>query len=263
VHKGKTEKAQRFFLSEKFTLFRVLRMRYPIVVSFVLLAILVSLLTQPLGSSAAGAPNETSAPPSPTTAQVTPPPKGTVANQASGENPDVNDGSLGTAGQWTRFPSWLLPDTKGISISALGVVFLLIGITLLLLYMRRRRRPPRAPWPTSTVPFLKSSDGSLYFRLDRLDKEGLIIGRGNQGVDLRIEESIPYADTVSNRHARIYYDATYGNVIIEDLGSTNGILINGRQAPRKNLLKDGWVVNLGSVTLTYRDGESDTGPLDG
>jgi pSer/pThr/pTyr-binding forkhead associated (FHA) protein len=100
------------------------------------------------------------------------------------------------------------------------------------------------------VPLLKSADGGLYFRLDRLNEDGLIIGRGKQGVD------------VSGQHARIFYDAINGNVIIEDLDSTNGIFINGRQAPRKNLLRDGWVVGLGSVTLTYHDGESDTGPLD-
>jgi pSer/pThr/pTyr-binding forkhead associated (FHA) protein len=113
----------------------------------------------------------------------------------------------------------------------------------------------------SSVPLLKSADGGLYFRLDRLDEDGLIIGR-SKGVDLRIKGSTPSVDTVSGQHARIYYDARYGNVIIQDLDSTNGVFINGRQAPRKNLLKDGWVVSLGSVTLTYHDGESDTGPLD-
>jgi pSer/pThr/pTyr-binding forkhead associated (FHA) protein len=112
------------------------------------------------------------------------------------------------------------------------------------------------------VPFLKSPDGNLYFRLNGLDGNGLIIGRGRRGVDLRIGETTPDVDTVSNRHARIYFNTTYGNVIIEDLDSTNGIFVNGRQAPRKNLLKDDWVIGLGNVTLTYHDGESDTGPLD-
>jgi pSer/pThr/pTyr-binding forkhead associated (FHA) protein len=90
----------------------------------------------------------------------------------------------------------------------------------------------------------------------------MVIGRGKHSIDLKIDESVLYADTVSSRHARIYYDAVCGHVIIEDLDSTNGIFINGRQAPRKNLLKDGWVVGIGSVKLTFHDGESDTGPLD-
>jgi pSer/pThr/pTyr-binding forkhead associated (FHA) protein len=142
------------------------------------------------------------------------------------------------------------------------VVALLAVLILLFLRVRRRRRLASSPPLTSSIPFLKSSDGSLYFRLDRLDRKGLIIGRAKQGVDLRIEESTPYADTVSNQHARIYYDDRYGHVIIEDLDSMNGVFINGRQAPPKNLLKDEWVIGLGSVTLTYHAGESDTGPLD-
>jgi len=262
VHKAKTEWAQSLFLRWKFAISRVPWMWCLLAAGLVLLATLISILIQPIESSAAEPPNETLVPPSPTTAQVTPPPKGTVPSQPSGENPDVNDESSGVAGKSTHLQNWLLPYTKGISIQALAVILLLIGMTLLLLYLRRRRRPHHAPLPTPTVPFLKSPDGNLYFRLDRLENDGLVIGRGKQGVDLRIEESTPYADTVSNRHARIYYDATYGNVIIEDLDSTNGILINGRQAPHKNLLKDGWVVSLGSVTLTYHGGESDTGPLD-
>jgi pSer/pThr/pTyr-binding forkhead associated (FHA) protein len=143
-----------------------------------------------------------------------------------------------------------------------GSIAVLAAAISLFLYARRHRRASPGPLPISTLPFLKSPDGSLYFRLDRLDGDGMIIGRGQAGVDLRIDASTPHVDTVSNRHARIYYDVTYGNVIIEDLSSSNGVFINGRQAPRKNLLKDGWVVSLGSVTLKYHDGESDTGPLE-
>ena len=207
-------------------------------------------------------PYETLVAPSPTPVQVTPPPRGTGTKQPSLDHSEVDAESSLVRGPLTRIQSWLIPYTEGISIQALGIVLLLVAATLFFLDVRRRRRPPPTPLPTSSVPFLKSSDGDLYFRLDSLDKGGLIIGRGRQGVDLRIEESTPFVDTVSYRHARVYYDATYGNVVIEDLDSTNGIFINGRQAPSKNLLKDGWVIGLGSVVLTYHDGESDTGPLD-
>jgi hypothetical protein len=155
----------------------------------------------------------------------------------------------------------LLPVVSGLLVVlVIGFVLLVLALFLILRAMRRRRRP--APIPTAAVPFLKSSDGHLYFRLDRLEGHGLIIGRGGRGVDLEIDESTPHADTVSERHAHIYYDPGCGHVIIEDLDSTNGIFINGRRAPRKNLLKDGWIVGLGKVTLTYRDGEADTGPLE-
>ena len=248
----------------RFAISRIPWARYQLVVGLAILALLAGVLSRPNISSAAEPPYETLVAPSPTPVQVTPPPQGTDASQPSGDHSEVDPESSPAMGLLTRIQSWLISYTEGISMQALGVVLLLIAATLFLLYVRRRRsrRPPLAPSPTSSVPFLKSSDGDLYFRLDNLEKDGLIIGRGKQGVDLRIEESTPLVDTVSNRHARVYYDATCGNVVIEDLGSTNGIFINGRQAPNKNLLKDGWVIGLGSVLLTYHDGESDTGPLD-
>ena len=112
---------------------------------------------------------------------------------------------------------------------ALGTALLVI-ISLLFLRSRRRRRPASVPPPRASTPFLKSSDDNLHFQLDRLDKDGVIVGRGH-GVDLRIEETAVNVETVSNQHARIYYDETYGHVIIEDIGSMNGVFINGRQAP--------------------------------
>jgi hypothetical protein len=174
-----------------------------------------------------------------------------------------SDGSLHSSLTLVLVTSWQMPTP--VLALALGSLIVLILITVLVILLRRRgrRNMPSRPFPIASVPSLESSDGAIYFRLDGLDNEGLIIGRGKHGVDLPIEESMPYADTVSSRHARIYYDTIYGHVIIEDLDSTNGIYINGRQAPRKNLLKDGWVVGLGRLNLTYHDGESDTGPLDG
>lgn len=148
------------------------------------------------------------------------------------------------------------------------VLFLLVGGVALLaliafLFLRgKRRRLPPAPVQTPSIPCLTSSDEKLYFRLDKLSGEGQVIGRAKSGVDLKIPDSTPHADTVSEQHARVYYDLNCGNVVIEDLGSTTGIFINGRRAPRKNLLKNGWVIGLGKVNLTYQDGESDTGPLD-
>jgi hypothetical protein len=186
---------------------------------------------------------------------------GAAANVSPPDKLDVENERWGAAGQWVRIPGWLLSVARGLLIWAVGGIILFSIVTLLFLGTRRRRLV-LAPPPTASIPFLESPEGNLYFRLDKLDGDGLIIGRGKRGVDLRIEESNADADTVSNSHARIYYDATCGYVVIEDLDSTNGIYINGRRAPRKNLLKDGWVIGLGGVTLTYHDGESDTGPLD-
>jgi len=143
------------------------------------------------------------------------------------------------------------------------VIAAALGSILLLVRRARRGTHPRArPVPSQAIPFLESGEENLYFPLDRLEGDGMVIGRGQQTIDFTIPETVAHADSVSKRHARIYLDSASGCVIIEDLGSTNGIYINGARAPRKNVLKDRWTIGLGSVTLTYRDGESDTGPLD-
>ncbi len=156
----------------------------------------------------------------------------------------------------------MLPAVLGAFVLLAGGITLLAVVVLWRWRASRRQRLAVTPPPTASTPYLKSSDDSLYFRLDRLAGEGLVIGRGKHGVDLAIHAATPHADTVSEQHARIYHDPVCGCVVIEDLGSIHGIFINGRRAPRKNLLKDGWVIGLGKLTLTYRDGESDTGPLD-
>jgi len=144
-----------------------------------------------------------------------------------------------------------------------ALTLLVVGIAVLgLVILWHRRRAAPAPPPTACIPYLKSPDDAIYFRLDKLGQDGLVIGRSKNDADLVIDDAIPYADTVSERHARIYYDPTCGHTVIEDLESTHGIFINGRRAPRKNLLRDGWTIGLGTVALVYRDGESDTGPLD-
>ena len=144
-----------------------------------------------------------------------------------------------------------------------ALTLLVVGITVLcLLVILRRRRAAPAPPPTACIPYLKSPGDDIYFRLDKLGPDGVVIGRSKHDADLVIGDAIPHADTVSERHARIYRDPACGYMVIEDLESTQGIFINGRRAPRKNLLRDGWTIGLGALALVYRDGESDTGPLD-
>jgi len=143
-----------------------------------------------------------------------------------------------------------------------ALTLLVVGIVVLgLVALWHRRRAIPAPPPTACIPYLKSPDDAIYFRLDKLSQDGLVIGRSKNDADLVIDDAIPHADTVSERHARIYCDPTCG-MVIEDLESAHGIFVNGRRAPRKNLLRDGWTISLGTVALVYRDGESDTGPLD-
>lgn len=63
----------------------------------------------------------------------------------------------------------------------------------------------------------------ITFRSDdpKLVSSGLIVGRSADNCDLYIKDG-----SVSRRHARIFRSA--GKLMIEDLGSTNGVSINGR-----------------------------------
>ena len=54
--------------------------------------------------------------------------------------------------------------------------------------------------------------------------------------------------TVSDRHARLYFDNKFAAVCIEDQGSTNGILVNNRPS-RKHLVKLQDQIQIGQTTL--------------
>jgi hypothetical protein len=71
------------------------------------------------------------------------------------------------------------------------------------------------------------------------------IGRGND-TDLRIDDP-----GISRNHAEIRQQG--GDVTIVDVGSTNGIVINGRRVQQARL-DDGASVVLGSTTLTFHAG---------
>lgn len=74
---------------------------------------------------------------------------------------------------------------------------------------------------------------------------GIVIGRGNEA-DLRITDP-----GVSRRHAEIQV-ADHGDTVrvsVQDLGSTNGISVNGRKTEHA-VLADGAEIRIGNTTLT-------------
>lgn len=76
-----------------------------------------------------------------------------------------------------------------------------------------------------------------------IDGSRLVIGRG-LGADFVIAES-----TMSRRHAAVGRDGD--GLYVEDLGSTNGTLVNGRPQQRA-ALRDGDEVRLGRLHLRVR-----------
>lgn len=77
-----------------------------------------------------------------------------------------------------------------------------------------------------------------------LTPPGLVIGRGSEA-DLRINDP-----GVSRRHARINVDGEGDDlhITIEDLGSTNGIVVNGSKVGRADL-DDGSRIEIGSTRM--------------
>ncbi|HEU4513412.1 MAG TPA: DUF3662 and FHA domain-containing protein [Nocardioidaceae bacterium] len=80
-----------------------------------------------------------------------------------------------------------------------------------------------------------------------LEPPGLLIGRGTDA-DLRINDP-----GVSRRHAeiRVLPGANVPVVSIVDLGSTNGMLVNGQRVQQATL-NDGSVVKIGNTSMTVR-----------
>ncbi len=73
-----------------------------------------------------------------------------------------------------------------------------------------------------------------------LDRSSTVIGRGRHA-DLLLNEA-----TISRAHALLGRDGEA--VFVQDLGSTNGTLVNGNRADRK-VLKDGDELTMGRLVL--------------
>ena len=81
-----------------------------------------------------------------------------------------------------------------------------------------------------------------------LEPPGVVVGRGSEA-DLRINDP-----GVSRRHVEIRVQVLGSQIRVEavDLGSTNGMVVDGRRA-QQALLRDGSTVLIGSTTLVVRN----------
>lgn len=86
---------------------------------------------------------------------------------------------------------------------------------------------------------LVSGDGRTY----PLQMGSTVIGRGDQA-NLRLPDV-----GISRRHARLDFDGN--QVVLTDLGSTNGTMVNGQRVSAV-ALSPGDMVQLGTTTLTFR-----------
>ena len=84
------------------------------------------------------------------------------------------------------------------------------------------------------------------YRTCRLPADGLCLGRDGGQCDL-----VASGAAVSRRHARIRADAA-GRWLIEDLGSPNGVFVNGRRIDGAVALADGDTIGLGTAAGQLR-----------
>ncbi|MGN6162085.1 MAG: FhaA domain-containing protein [Marmoricola sp.] len=108
----------------------------------------------------------------------------------------------------------------------------------------------------STDTQIRSASAYLEINGERvtLSPPGVVVGRGTDA-DLRIDDP-----GVSRRHFEIRLVQTNGGTraSVHDLGSTNGILVNGRRTDEAGLA-DGSMIRAGNTTLTFHL----AGPSDG
>ena len=143
-----------------------------------------------------------------------------------------------------------LSNFEYVALGALGVLAVLLILTLI---RRRRRAPaPAAPAGPEVIAFLEHAGGDGP-RLYALHKPLVVVGRGSDS-DIRILADVPGALSVSRRHAQIRREDM--DFIVEDLGSQNGIRVNGLVTHR-NLLRDGYRVSFGSVEFVFHLSKSD------
>jgi PAS domain S-box-containing protein len=95
---------------------------------------------------------------------------------------------------------------------------------------------------TSVQAALEVVSGSANHSVFHLGKEKITIGRASQN-DLVLEDP-----KVSRSHAQVYFKE--GRYIIEDLGSTNGVYIDGKRVEKAEL-EPGSRITLGEVQMVF------------
>lgn len=138
----------------------------------------------------------------------------------------------------------------------LAAALILVWIVVAVLLRRRRSRRPAQTRPGSeTVPLFQAPVAFLERvgegegpRIFALNRPYMIVGR-DESSDVCLSERLTHGLTVSRRHAQIRREDD--DFVVEDLGSQNGIKVNG-QVTHRNLLRDGDRITFGSVEFTFR-----------
>ena len=145
-----------------------------------------------------------------------------------------------------------VPKNSFLAVAICLIPLLMLGLLLILAFLWKKRPqpepPPPPPPPVPTGPYLEAVDPAGGSRRLYLSPAGITVGQSPEN-DIVITQDMPHWETVSRRHARIYEQA--GRWIVEDVGSMNGIYVNGKRTGR-NLLRDGWRLGIAGVEFVFR-----------
>lgn len=151
------------------------------------------------------------------------------------------------------------PDPGGLLIvlGVLAVVVVGLALAALRRILDRQRRsqqttkpiapvkPMESPPPAAATLTFTTSDGDTLAFL--LDKPSLTLGRSTDN-DIVIPANLAEVDTVSGHHAHFRRDQD--DIIVRDLGSRNGLMVNGRHT-NHNLLNEGDRLTFGAVEAIF------------
>lgn len=116
---------------------------------------------------------------------------------------------------------------------------------------RTNQWPKLPPHLSTEIEFVDTNPRLLVRRPELpeveivIEKERFVIGRETPRVDLALDD-----DLVSKRHAELSFHRS-GHFILDDLGSTNGIVFQGQTVRRINLV-DGDVFHIGDTEIQFR-----------
>lgn len=97
---------------------------------------------------------------------------------------------------------------------------------------------PMSSFAIAASPYLVSITGEEF----KITKSVSNVGRGAEA-DIQIDDS-----SVSRLHCAIVLGS---DVVVRDLGSTNGTLVDGIRAT-ETVVRDGSIIKIGNITLTYK-----------
>ena len=100
------------------------------------------------------------------------------------------------------------------------------------------RQVPMGTFAPEATPYLVSITGEEF----KITKSVTNIGRG-EDADVQIDDT-----SVSRLHCAIVLGS---EILIRDLGSTNGTMVDGTRATEM-ILRDGSIIKIGNITLTYK-----------